>query len=154
MEVINPNPGTCVDRQTILILKIEAGQKKNGVFVKHWADECNAIQDYLEKNFFLLVPKSIQDPYDKLYKELAAVNKQLWDLEDEQRIALAEFESKHGLSATELVPDGLEDLLLKTGIRSFKITKLNNKRAQLVSQINTLFGILPQASKINKGQSQ
>lgn len=147
MEILNPGPGPCVDRQTILILKIRMGQKV-GKFVKHWADECNAIQDYLQKNWLLVAPKSIQDPYDKLYKELEDVNKQLWDLEDEQRLGLAEYEGNEQSGIVD------PDVFLKAGARSFKITKLNNRRAQLVQGINTLFGILPQTAKIYKGQSQ
>lgn len=144
MQLLKPSPGVCVDRQTILILKIEAAKKKH-IFAKHFGDECNAIQDYLQNNFFILIPKSLQDPYDKLYKQLEQVNQELWNLEDEQRIALREYEKD------PQVPDSF---LISTGERSFKITKLNNQRSCLVQDINSLFGIVPMTEKIHEGQAR
>jgi hypothetical protein len=133
-RLLNPNPGECVDRQTILILKVEAA-KAAGIWAKPYADECTAIQKYLHENFLLLASKNLQDPYDRHYALLADINKRLWELEDNQRAALAYIKSQ------EVLKLDVQLDIKKYGVKAMLITELNDLRAQEVKEINTLFGI-------------
>jgi hypothetical protein len=157
MRLFRPNPGECVDRQTILELKAEHVQSldpqrtynkdkiktddkridkivfegASRINIKPFLDEHDEIQVYLEKNWFpeIASSKEKQKQFDVLYAELAEVNGQLWKLEDQVRIYLQ-------------APMGYER---EADIRSLEvyrtITTLNNKRSELVKQVNTLWGL-------------
>lgn len=131
MRLLNPNPGECVDRQTILELKITAAVEKK-IWAKPWGDECNAIQDYLEKNWLMIAPKTLQHDYDSLYKELKRINGELWKLEDEIR----------ELAKKELTwANGEKDRVVEIALL---IPKLNDERAEAVRKLNALFTISSQ----------
>ncbi len=144
MQLVSPSPGVCADRHTILHLKIRAACSR-GIPETHLVEECNAIEEYLEHHYFSKYPSATAD-YDLLYQDMARVNAQLWDLEDEQRQALEEWERSGMRGASR-------ELLVSAGGRSFKITKLNNRRAHLVEDISALFGVPRLVEKMHKGQS-
>lgn len=130
MRLIQPNPGECVDRQTILHLKCKAGQAK-GLHVGPWVEEINLIQNYLEKEWFPLAPKSIQNDFDTLYKELEKVNQELWELEDNIR----------AIMAMEAVDGHDQERVMEI---AFAVPRLNDQRAELVKRMNALFGLQSQ----------
>ena len=152
MRMLQPSPGEAVDRQTILQLKCQHGQKK-GVNVKPFVDENNALQEYLEKNWLLLTQKSMQDPYDRLWAALKEVNKRLWDLEDEIRLLKSSLTKLPGvhqsqMSAREmacLISGNIQNIscmrIIEIGLL---VPELNDRRAQLVQELNALFGIRTQ----------
>lgn len=146
MRMLQPSPGEAVDRQTILQLKCQHGQKK-GVNVKPFVDENNALQEYLEKNWLLLTQKSMQDPYDRLWAALKEVNKKLWDLEDEIRtlkvsLGIAKIPAHDAacmISGNMQNPKCLR--IVEIGLL---VPELNDRRAKLVQEMNALFGIRTQ----------
>ncbi len=158
-RLIKPAPGECADRQTILELRIKAGGGKpedvqeevddrgeqtdkvvyetnrwilkdpSPVNIQPFLDESEMIQTYLENTWFPGVPPDKGIEYDKLYEELAEINTQLWKLEDEAR-------------TLRDAPDRMRGLALQRAAEClFAINDANDKRAGLVSKINSLFGV-------------
>jgi hypothetical protein len=133
MRLLRPNPGEAVDRQTILRLKMEFGESKN-LHTLHFQQEHEELQKYLHETFFVMMCRDVQKPYDDLYAELYDVNNFLWQQEDNIRSYII----KHsGVAASELPHD---DLVAIATI-GLAIAQLNDKRAQLVMNINKLFGV-------------
>lgn len=141
MLLLQPSPGHCVDRQTILQLKCHNGLKRN-LNIQPFVDENNALQTYLEKNWFMLAKKNIQHAYDTAFTKLKGINTELWALEDEIRRLL------------KIVPEGdvpdVAGYLASNGHMpevkrlieiALYIPQLNDRRAQAVAEINALFGI-------------
>ena len=161
-RLVNPDPGECVDRQTILQLKAKYGQSldeqkivnqtlkgtpdpsvkedtvsrtvfkgASKINIQPYLDEHEAIQKHLEKNFFPLIvtDKDKQSSFDHLYDELLEVNGDLWKLEDQVRIYLE-------------APTGVEHTADIRLLEVYKtITRLNNKRALTVKEVNAIWGI-------------
>lgn len=156
-RLLRPNPGECVDRQTILELKAEHGQSldpqqvtdhikqdteaatvvktvmlnPSKVNIKPFLDEHEAIQRYLEEYYFPNIQAfpDRQTSYDSLYKQLGEVNSGLWNLEDQARILRA-APDKHQEVANQRAAEVL-----------FTITEMNDKRSELVKQINAIWNI-------------
>lgn len=159
MRILKPTPGECADRQTILELKIKAGggrreetseevdSKEEAVDtavygVNRWIlkdpsqlniqpflDESEMIQQYLETTWFTSLDEDKGNEFDRLYEQLADVNQQLWALTDQQ----------HTLRDA---PDRMQELALRRAAEVlFTIADLNDKRAELVYQMNGLFSI-------------
>ena len=156
MRMIKPSPGEAADRQTILNLKIKSvdtgelrvrqGEdktvvdKENGPFavnkrivsgiskidIQPFLMENEEIQRYLEQFWFLDFPK-VGEQYDELFDTLAEVNERLWKLEDEAR---ALRRAKKDTAA-----------VYRAATVLFEITEENDKRSELVQQINQLFGV-------------
>ena len=134
-RLLAPNPGECIDRQTILEIKAEHGQKlaqlKDGtsaVDVSHFLDEHRSIQKYLEVNWFLLVKKDVQPKFNEYVGQLKVVNRKLWQLEDKIR------DLKTGKLNSSNQLEDIRDT-------AFEIVEMNDIRARLVVQVNQLFGI-------------
>jgi hypothetical protein len=154
MRLLKPNPGECVDRQTILELKIKYGSQgadenmtmesrdegdkgltrvkmdaPSKVNIEPFLAENEQIQKYLEKEFLYTIPAHKGSDYDKYLDDLAKVNEQLWKLEDQARIlrdAPDRAQEAANIRAAEVL---------------YTITELNDKRAMLVQRINGLFNI-------------
>lgn len=162
MRVLRPDVGELVDRQTILQLKMEHGQSLDDpkkqveylkgdpdpavnedkvmrtvvkgaskINIKPFHDEHEMIQRHLEENWFpnIAADTERQVKYDELFSALLEVNGQLWKLEDQARI-LGDAPDKFQEIATRRAAEVL-----------FSITNLNDKRADLVKQINALWNI-------------
>ncbi len=120
MGLMNPPPGELVDRKTILHLKIEAGRRKQ-VDIGHFREELSLIEAALAE-WFRKSPGADRGAYDEATRGLADVNQQLWHAEDEVR-ALPRSERER-----------LADL-------AKRIPSLNDRRAELVQQVNRLFRV-------------
>lgn len=154
MRLLKPDPGELVDRQTILELKIAhiESQKDHDnepertvphgaiartvvsnpskLNVHPFADELDLVRDYLTKNFIPDIAPfdDKSNAYDALYDELKEVNSQLWDLEDKARVLRD-------------APDNFAEAACRRAAEVlFAINTLNDRRAELVKQINGLWG--------------
>jgi hypothetical protein len=155
MRMIKPSPGECADRQTILKLKVasvDPGESKVAGDQVHVMDaggsertvnrtllknapkvnvqpfllENEEIQRYLEQYWFPDFPR-VGDRYDELFDGLADVNERLWKLEDEARVLRAAEKNT--------------DTIYRAATVLFEITEENDKRSELVREINRLFSI-------------
>ena len=120
MGLMNPSPGELVDRKTILHLKIEAGRRKQ-VDVGHFRQELELIEAALVE-WFCKTSGTDRGAYDAATRDLADVNQQLWRAEDEVR-ALPRSERDRLAELAKLIPE------------------LNDRRAELVQQVNRLFRV-------------
>lgn len=159
-RMLRPDPGEMVDRQSILELKIyHTDTEPIGEDIKHSAgekgkasrsvqrtlvdksslnskqhlflDEMDLIRKHLIDNWIPDIsdkPEKIEE-YDKLYDELSEVNSQLWDLEDQKRVLMK-------------APNPEDMLVIRRKAEiSDCITTLNDKRSDLVRQVNMLWNI-------------
>lgn len=117
---MSPTPGELVDRKTILHLKIEAGRRKQ-VDVGHFQEELRQIEAALDE-WFRKSPGADRGAFEEASRGLADVNQQLWHAEDEVR-ALPGDERERLAGLAKLIP------------------ALNDRRAELVQQVNRLFRI-------------
>lgn len=125
-RLLNVGPGEIADRLTILGLKIAHGTEK-GVDVKHWRDERNAL--------LVKVQPSIDSRWVEHALELAAVNALLWQAEDDLRTL------RKDLQQTQQVPgSSYASLLQSAGEVAVQAQALNDRRAELVAQINAAVG--------------
>lgn len=120
MGLMNPSPGELVDRKTILRLKIAAGERKK-VSVAHFQKELELIEAALA-DWFRRSSGADRSAYDAATRGLAEVNQKLWHAEDEVR----------GLDGNQR--DRLAEL-------AKLIPALNDHRAELVRQVNRVFGV-------------
>lgn len=160
MRFLKPAPGECADRQTILQLKIKYGSGNNDaktvqerisvdptetiarvklenaspVNVQPFIDENELIQQYLEINYFpdIAAFEEKQKKFDKFFEQILEVNEDLWRLEDRARI-LRNAPDKESLPVLKRKSEVLD-----------LITGLNDQRAMLVKQINSLWNIYGQ----------
>lgn len=120
MRLINPSPGELLDRKTILGLKIEAARQRQ-VGAAHFQEELELIEkalaDWLRQN-----AGTDRRAYEEATAELAGVNRQLWQAEDEVR----------------QLPRGARDRLAEL---AKLIPELNDRRADLVQRVNRLFRV-------------
>jgi hypothetical protein len=129
MLLIRPNPGACVDRQTILDLKI-AEAPKMGIDPQHFEMERRAVQLYLEQSWFAApIQSNWKESFNSYFSELAKVNQELWVLEDEIRYV-------RSLSGEEKAKR--KDRIVSIALA---IPALNDERAVVVGKIDALFGI-------------
>ncbi len=128
MRLINPGPGEVADRLTILALKILFGGQA-GKDTAHFERERAA----LLTKFRATDAGKLTEPL----LELAAVNGALWHAEDELRVY-----RDAGYNAVG-APEPLAVVTL-----AFKIQSLNDRRAQLVGQLNQLAGEAPAQEKL------
>jgi hypothetical protein len=131
MLLIRPTPGACVDRQTILRLKMDEATR-TGVDARHFADEHHALQLYLEENWFGNGQPNWIEQFHACTSELARVNQALWHLEDEIR------------HLKSLTPAERQTRTERVVTIALAIPELNDERAQMVSNIDALFGVRAQ----------
>lgn len=120
MGLINPSPGELVDRKTILHLKIAAGERKR-VKVAHFQKELELIEAALAE-WFRKAAGANRRAYDAATQGLADVNQKLWHAEDEVR-ALDGRQRDRLAELAKLIP------------------ALNDHRAELVREVNRVFGV-------------
>ena len=164
MRMFKPAPGEMVDRMTILLLKLahttelssieprgedtksipgEKG-KASRVIVRTrvdsstlnskehiFLDELDLVRNHLIDNW---IPDIADKPdkvesYDRLYDDLSDINAQLWDLEDQSRVLRSAPNPKD-----QKVIENKAELL-------DSISTLNDKRANIVKEINALWNI-------------
>jgi hypothetical protein len=120
MRFVNPATGEVSDRLTILALKILAGAEK-GVEVAHWETERASLLTVIRT-------KTLNGKWFEAVLELGAVNAMIWHAEDEMRT----------WRQTNPVVDRPEaiSLWVQVGRLAFRIQALNDRRAELVAQIN------------------
>ena len=131
-RLINFGLGEVCDRLSILALKILHGEQK-GADVGHFRNERAA----------LMVKLLTRDGgrWIEFHTDLAAVNAAIWQAEDEirgRREALA-HEQDEGVVAEHHY---------QAGALGLRIATLNDKRAELVRQINTFVGEGQAAEKV------
>lgn len=132
MRLVNYGPGEVTDRLTILALKILIGGEK-GRPVDHFETERTALLAQIRS-------RTLNGAWFESVLELAAVNGQLWHAEDQLRAYRAQED------AGELQPDGHS--LASVVACAFRIQKLNDRRAELVTLINTNAGEKSAAEKL------
>lgn len=126
MRLMKPAPGEIADRQTILNLKAKFGEAK-GLNVQPFIDENELCQQYLEKNWFPDLKAQDAEEYDSLLSDLEEINLQVWQLTDQSH-TLKEAPDRFQALANQRAAEVL-----------FMITDMNDKRAEIVYQINGLF---------------
>lgn len=121
MRLINPGAGEISDRLTILALKIHAGQEQ-GKEVSHFEIERAALLTQIRS-------RTLNGKWFEAVLELAVVNGAIWHAEDDLRT--------HRKAHAELVADPRELQQLTEAVRlAFRLQTLNDRRAELVGQIN------------------
>lgn len=132
MRLLRPSPGECVDRQTILEIKMRVCAQKK-IPLQTFVEEHEAIQKYLEKEWFpgmiIKLGKDGGEKYNAMMLDLEKVNQGLWNLEDEIR------------SIMSLSDAHREDKKQRVVEIAFTIPELNDIRARIVTEINQLFEV-------------
>ena len=118
-RLINYGPGEASDRLTILTLKILVGTEK-GLNVQHFQTEQTALLQQIRS-------RTLNGAWFEQVLELAAVNGQLWQAEDELR-----SHRERGRQHRDYIEGVQGDVV----ILAFRIQSLNDRRAELVQQIN------------------
>ena len=129
MRILNPGCGECVDRITILQLKIDAAQAKN-LSSDHFEDEKYKLELYVSQAFPRAFDAQNIGQYVDLNAKLSETNKNLWKLEDEIRA----LKDKHDTIGVEWSDYDTR----RTLEIAFLIPEQNDRRARLVRQINNL----------------
>lgn len=134
-RLVDPGPGEILDRLTILQLKLLYGWLKDQP-TTHWAEEYVVLAERL--------PTVWKAPVWERLLELAAVNAALWQAEDDMRrlrnLPVGERAEWAGLFRRTWVQD--------TSIVGVKIQQLNDRRAALITLINTTAGIERPSDKL------
>jgi len=131
MQLLRPSPGECVDRQTILQIKIQEATKA-GSDCRHFRDEDGELQLYLKKTWFQAAKGDVVKRLELLSGDLKKVNQSLWDLENKIRYLKSLSKRQRDKRTEDIVSIALA------------IPELNDERARLVSVINSLFGLTAQ----------
>lgn len=131
----NPGPGEILDRLTILALKIVYGTQA-GRDTTHWKAE----QETLADTFWLGTPGTLTVRVRGLqWMELAAVNAAIWQAEDEMRGYRDSF------IGDAPIP---QDTQIAAGLCGCRIQYLNDRRAELVTLINSNAGVDHPSDKV------
>ena len=158
MRLLKPSPGECIDRQTILWLKIQYGsaigepiknvdisERETGgrnarvtadnvspINVQPFIDENELIQQHLESNWYTEIASDDevkQLELENYTEELAELNHLIWKLTDQAHV----------------LKDAPDRMAAQANIRAAEVLyttiELNDKRAKLVRDINALFEI-------------
>lgn len=128
MPLLHPSPGECVDRQTILKLKI-ANAKAKEKESQHFQEEFESLVQFLEQHWFPKARGEWRQRFMQYTDELQTVNQTLWNLEDEIRELKAFPEEKRRLHRERIVAV------------AFAVPENNDVRARVVAKINALFGL-------------
>ena len=115
MRLINWGPGEAADRLTILALKVLHGSV-SGKSVEHFERERNAILVQIRS-------RELNGPWLEYFLELGAINAALWQKED----LLRSYRSGNW-------PEGIREPEIVEV--AFRIQELNDRRAELIQQIN------------------
>lgn len=104
------------------------------VNVKPFTDELTELQDYLQRHWFVRINEQEGLQFNALMEALAKVNNDLWKIEDEVRIRMKKF-SLEGKDHKDT--ERLAEIALL-------VPELNDKRGDLVQEINRMFGVAEQ----------
>jgi hypothetical protein len=131
MKLINPGSGEVSDRLTILTLKILTGTEQEKE-IAHFEQERSALLTKIHA-------RTLNAMWFDAYTELAGVNALLWHAEDDLRAWRARWEDRgpdsSGLSGgpgSGYKAATAEQIVLL----AFRVQALNDRRADLVQQIN------------------
>jgi hypothetical protein len=151
MKLLSPNPGEAIDRQMVCWVKAEQCEQtvkesnvntktfENQTFTpkaridpKQFVDEINALQKHLLENWFILIPKTnpLSTQLDKHISDLKTLHTRLYQLNNQLRSLHKAYNAQDSEA-----PSPREVQLL-----AFQITDLNDARANIVFEINKLFG--------------
>lgn len=119
MRLINPGAGEITDRLSILALKILTGSEA-GKDVGHFEIERTSLQQKIHA-------RTLNGVWFDSVLELAAINAMLWHAEDDLR----GIRMKRDLGA-KLAQADLDEVVLI----AFRLQALNDRRSDLVTQIN------------------
>jgi hypothetical protein len=135
MRLINYGAGEIADRLTILSLKLHHAERDNKP-LDHFRNEYTALLTKLKAGNGI-------SGYVEALLELATVNGRLWDAEDELR-AFRNDPPREGIPMTgSMGPYGIPGShkhWVDVATCAFKIQTLNDRRAELVAEINTQTG--------------
>jgi hypothetical protein len=129
MKLVNPGAGETSDRLTILALKILAGLEQ-GKETVHWETEQAALLTQIRA-------RTLNGKWFEAVLKLGAVNAMLWHAEDDLRALGRQWEVWNKPDSSGLT--GAEDrkrAALEAAPLAFRIQALNDRRAELVQQIN------------------
>lgn len=127
MSLIFPTPGEIFDRLGILELKLHCAREKNKPS-GHFISEKEDLKKYYDVNFSgVNSPNCSMLALQAKIEELDVTNAMLWNLEDERRKLMKDV--------------AVDQSYFEIGRNAEKTTLLNDKRAQLIKEINLLFGI-------------
>ena len=132
-RLVNIGVGEMIDRLTILSLKILVGRERRKD-VTHFETEQTALFQQIGNLRFTLTGSG----FAVAFSELAAVNGQLWQAEDQLRAWRGEQKSGVALEVNW-------ELIVTC---AFRIQDLNDRRAALVRQINQLAGDVAEPEKL------
>lgn len=128
MRMLRPSLGECLDRITVLDLKIaNCHAIKRPDAAVSFQEEHDGLTGYMKTAFPMHVPETanrIQEVRDKIF----AINSQLWKCEDDIR-DLIRIRRSGAAVDTKAVVDV-----------AFLIPELNDERARLVSEANAIVG--------------
>jgi len=131
MGLLQPTPGECFDRQTILLLKEEAARGR-GLPLDHFMEEHEKLAEYIEQRWMKILPARSRQILDALTFQLADINNRLWQLEDQIRLFKARYEKLDTRLQHNVGWEGFDI--------AAEIAQENDRRAELVRAINALFG--------------
>jgi hypothetical protein len=134
--LLDPDVGEVLDRQSILRLKIEMGMNK-GVPTEAWEQENSDLDAYLAKkmqSWQRTATSFSVDDFGKLTGELGQCNIQLWRDEDALRLLMGEV-------SFSPLPEPTSEQALKIAFFALRIANVNDRRSELIRQINGLFGV-------------
>lgn len=126
MSLLKPTPGEVIDRLSIVELKIEACQRA-GLETNRLTQEFFKLRSFIWKHHTAIVPQVLFRDRDEsstifdLSEQLSNTNSELWKAEDDVRIP----------SAT----------MLQIASSAQLITKLNDRRCNLIRQIDKACGV-------------
>jgi hypothetical protein len=137
MRLLRPPPGDCIDRQTILQIKIREAETI-GLDSQHFKDEDAELQLYMEKTWLQGKSGSQIQQLELFAAELRKVNQSLWDLENNIRHLRSLSREQRSRRIAEVVSIALA------------IPELNDERARIVAGINSLFDLVAE-EKLYRG---
>jgi hypothetical protein len=129
MKLVNPGIGEISDRLTILTLKILIGVEQ-GKETTHWETERAALLVQIRA-------RTLNAIWFEALLELAGINALIWHNEDDLRILRQrwmnwERSDSSGLTGSE----ERKRIEIEAGSVGFRSQRLNDRRAELVQQIN------------------
>lgn len=136
MGILNPTPGEVADRLTILCLKSDAYSKKRKE-IEPIQNEIGLCERFLAQSVYRIsyIYTLFDDrAYSEKLRAISGINKILWELEDRIRIKLRERQDYQDNKARVDPSNNIAYL-------ASEIVKANDRRSQLIKEINQLFEI-------------
>jgi hypothetical protein len=128
--LLEPEIGEVLDRMSILQLKLNVGMRKN-VPTASWEEELRVLDNYLQRKiqgYQRTATSFSNDQFSNANARLGIVNAKLWEAEDRIRV----YRKAGSLTDSEK---------MELGEFGLRIADLNDVRAQLVNELNQMFGV-------------